>query len=912
MDRTRMVPKATLPIVFVLVVLAGQPAAARMEMRDGWDAFRRSDYTEALAKYQQALDDATRAGNRQKVGGAMTSMAMVYRSIGQLRKALELLEKALVIAKDLKSKELEGRVLANMGMVYGNLGDYEKSLDYDFRSLALRRATNNRGGEAADLTHIGAIYRSLGQSEKAVDYDLQSLAVARAANDQYRQGMALCNLARDHTELERYDQALQYHEQSLALRKDISDLKGQSDDLLGMGLISMRLRQHDKALDYCRQGLALARRVNFPMSQCMGLNRIGYVLFRVGQYEEARQSFAEARQLGEKVGLPEALWSSQRGLALVAVALHKDEEAVALYLGAIDTIESIRSRLSGKEARISFMQNKLGVYTELIRLFWEMHGRSPQSGYDRKAFEIFERKQGRILLEQIAMSSARSFSGLPASIADRQVELESQLESLRSIRGDESADQKPDRVAAMDEQIRRAGQDLTTLEAEIKRNYPKYYDLMHPKPATLLEVQKQVLRPDEVILAYEMMGRASILWIIGTNHFKLVRVDAGEAEIDRMVAAFRDSLQMVLETINRGESARKSEETVRSASDALQQRARVLHDLLIPQKARELISEAKVLYIVPTGSLHTLPFEILMPPPAPASKGNPRYLIENHSVLYLSSASLLKTLREAAGVKKAGSGYPLLAFANPSYPTVKASPEKTLPLRDRSGAGETAPLGTSFMDLRAGSYAKMIRGGFQELPDTEEEAKEIKSILHAPDSSNPLLLGQAASRSNLFALNTGNRLAEYRYLVFCCHGILPEEMDEVKQPALVLSHPDPVTKREGFVTMADVLSLKLNADLVTLSACNTGSGQVLRGEGVMGLTRAFMYAGTPAVSVTLWSVESNSVKTLNVGLHRNLQGGRRPAEALREAKLSMIRGDHGPLYRHPFFWAPMVIFGDGR
>jgi len=148
--------------------------------------------------------------------------------------------------------------------------------------------------------------------------------------------------------------------------------------------------------------------------------------------------------------------------------------------------------------------------------------------------------------------------------------------------------------------------------------------------------------------------------------------------------------------------------------------------------------------------------------------------------------------------------------------------------------------------------------------------------------------------------------------VFACHGILPNEISRINQPALVLSDPDPQTKEEGFLTMADVFGLKLGADLVTLSACNTGRGKTIKGEGIMGLTRAFMFAGTPAITVTLWSVESMSAKALNVGLFKNLKAGKSRAEALRDIKLSMLRGEHGEQWKQPYFWAPVVVFGDGR
>ena len=152
-------------------------------------------------------------------------------------------------------------------------------------------------------------------------------------------------------------------------------------------------------------------------------------------------------------------------------------------------------------------------------------------------------------------------------------------------------------------------------------------------------------------------------------------------------------------------------------------------------------------------------------------------------------------------------------------------------------------------------------------------------------------------------------LSRYRNIIFACHGILPKDKKGAPQsPALILSNP----QEEGVLTMEDVFSLKLNAELVSLSACNTGRGDAIRGEGIIGLARAFMFAGTPSISVNLWPVESFSAKMLNVGFFKYLKEGKDKAEALRRVKTDMIKGAKGDRYRHPYYWAPLVLFGDGK
>jgi len=228
------------------------------------------------------------------------------------------------------------------------------------------------------------------------------------------------------------------------------------------------------------------------------------------------------------------------------------------------------------------------------------------------------------------------------------------------------------------------------------------------------------------------------------------------------------------------------------------------------------------------------------------------------------------------------------------------------PLYQRGGESKELEKGedVTIRTLRSQFYRAFVGGDLVELPETADEARAVADLFNAPEESDPLQLRENASHAKVFELNSRERLDDYHYLLFAMHGVLPGEVDHVTQSALVLS--------EDFLTMADVFDLQLNAKLVSLSACNTGMGKRVKGEGVIGLTRAFMYAGTPAVTVTLWSVESLSAKDLDIGFFRYLKAGMPPARALQTIKVQMLRGEIEENYRYPYYWAPFVVFGDGR
>jgi CHAT domain-containing protein len=329
------------------------------------------------------------------------------------------------------------------------------------------------------------------------------------------------------------------------------------------------------------------------------------------------------------------------------------------------------------------------------------------------------------------------------------------------------------------------------------------------------------------------------------------------------------------------------------ASDAF-----ALYTWLVPPAARASVDAATNLLIVPTGPLYQLAFEALVTQD-PSTGAEPHFLIEDRAVSYLSSASLLAVLRAAEAARRAPP-YPVLAFANPAY----AEPE---PATADDGPSPLAKLQTNVLASYFGP-----RGFFPDLPGSESEAKAVVAALDAPADSRPLFEGEDASRERVLQLQAADCakapcLRDYRYLLFATHAVLPDQVEGLVQPSLVLAHPE---RGEGFLTMADVLGLSLDADVVSLSACNTGRGTVSHGDGVRGLTQAFMYAGTPVVSVTLWELSDLAASQLTPAFYEGLRAGKSPAEALRDAKLQLLHGDDAIL-RFPYFWASTVIFGDG-
>ena len=856
------------------------------------------EYEKALGYFEEALAIRKEIGDRKGVGADLGNIGLVYWCLGQYKYALSYLNEALGIKKETGDTDAVGIILGNIGLVYSDIGQYENALRYYEEALIIKKEIGYLKGVGATLGNIGIVYNDLGQYKKALTYHEEALAVQRQIGHLHGIAASLGNIGIVYWNLAEDAKALGYFEESLGIHKEIGDRRGIASALGQIGSVCWAQGQYERALGYYEEALAIRKEIGDRSGVGSALANIGLTYSYLGQYEKSYASLIESLKICSDIGAPEFVWRSLRQLGGTTAKLGKNIEAAYHYEKALDTIEIMRAGLSEKEARISFMGEKIFVYDELIELYQKMHAKDPSMGYDKKALEIFERKQGRVFLEEMGKSGARDFSGLPGTVKDIETDLENRMEkaqaSVAAERSKEADQRDTARLQALEAGLQQTRAAYRTLQEELRANYPDYYALKYPVPASLKDIQEKVLGPDEILLVYGVMKESACLWVIGEKRFGFYPIGIDENQLRAKVNSWRKGTQSIPKTMSTVGSPGEIDEKVDAGMKAVSHNGLELYELLIPNDVRGAISDAKTLYIVPSGPLYGLPFEALV---SRMDGETIRYLVEDYPIAYLSSASLLKTLREAQARKTTKARFPLLAFANPVY--------------GRSETPGTTRGESEVEGLRELAYLDMMGGAFLELPETEDEAREIKDVLLASDSSMPLQLRQDASRSNVLKLNDAQRLADYRYVVFSCHGVVPEVTNRVSQPALVLSQPDPAGGA-GFLTMADTFGLMLNADMVTLSACNTGRGIEVRGEGVMGLTRAFMYAGTSAISVTLWSVESMSEKTLSTGLYENLKADRGRAAALREIKLRMIRGEEDQMYRYPFFWAPLVLFGDGR
>src|SRR6185437_8772427 len=483
------------------------------------------------------------------------------------------------------------------------------------------------------------------------------------------------------------------------------------------------------------------------------------------------------------------------------------------------------------------------------------------------------------------------------------------------------------------------------LELEIRKSSPEYAAVTQPQPLTFKEIQQQVLDPDTLLLEYSLGGEQSYLWVVSTAGLKTYELPKRN-EIEKQVREVAELLT-ARGTYVRGELPDQKQARNAKADAQLPQAAAKLSQMVLAPAATDL--GHKRLVLITDGSLQHVPFAILpvaeatgVQPPSTARKNqvasaqagasalpkSAHYLVEDHEIVSLPSASTIAELRkEVAGRKPAPGLVAVLAdpVFEPSDPRVhiayaeagKAAKAEPVPVAKKTAAADTqsAPAQTGveaaqsdetrILEHLAAADSASTNGQLQipRLPFTRQEADRIMKLASAKNSLEALDF-----RASL-ATATSPDLGRYRYLHFATHGYLDSEHPELS--AIVLSLVDRNGQAEaGFLRANDIYNLKLRADLVVLSACETGLGKEIRGEGIVGLTRGFMYAGVPRVIVSLWSVNDRATEELMAAFYQKLLKDKLPpAEALRQAQIAMRRSKQ---WSSPYYWAAFVQQGEWR
>jgi len=890
-------------------------------------------YDKALPLYERSLriDEKVFGPEHPNTAICLNSLALLYSRMGSYEKALPLYERSLRIDEKVCGPEHSDTAfcLNNMALLYQDMGSYDKALPLNERSLKIIEKVFGPGHPhtASSLNNLALLYSGMGSYEKALQLYDRSLRIREKVLGPEHPDTAgsLNNQAALYRNMGFYDKALPLMERSLRIKEKV--LGPEHPDTAGslnvLAFIYQKMGSYDKALSLYERSLKITEKVLGPEHLlttdclasigCLYLDKKDYskaeTYIRRSNYKPAlielclaTNNYSEALKLlresppKETKSLPYQIqFHTQEGIALAASG--RRSEAEESLLNAVQGIEEIRSRIAGE--REGFFQagsfsGYMRAYRELVFALAESsrsgeklperfstYGNSPASA----GFYFAEATKARSLLEAMAKSAGKKIhTEIPEDINQQEKSLLNQLSALNA-QWEKSFKAGKEAIEEIKARKEKLTGELDRLIDGLRKSYPAYAALHYPRPVPAKELP---LKSQEVLLEYALGDKSSALFLVRKNGVeKVIPIPAGREDLEKKVKAFMEPF------LNR------------QGAGFSTAAARELYDLLLAD-ALAGVPETNEVVIIPDGILGLLPFEALVEKEGTGINGA-LYVGDRRTIRYYQSAAVLALQRTLKGQQAQEAlfalGNPVFSDKDERYVAFKSGQKPPVLLADNKTRSAYRALAarkewgkTTQKDKDA---AEIV---FIPLPETETEIRSIASLLGVQVKPPDILLNMDATERRLDEVHLRN----YRYVHFATHADLPGSVQGVNEPFILLGQVDKRKDSDGFLTMSKVLGLELRADMVVLSACLTGRGKVMEGEGVANFARAFLHAGAKSVVVSLWAVSSMETVEYMERFYGYLKAGKTRSEALRQA-----RSEIKARYPNPFIWAPFIIHGEG-
>jgi CHAT domain-containing protein len=825
--------------------------------------FDSGEIEKSIDLYNQVINIQIKKGDQIGQIESLQKIANIYELLGDYRFSLDTLERALQLAQKVNAYTLQEIILRDMSNLSMIIGDYPKSNDFlrQMREIPypqIQTSQIQKGSLFSDFYKMGAVFFDTINHERREFSELHSMLIK-------------------YVQIKKYSQAIDVA-RSILNSKITMTPKMRGTTYAWMGRAYLKLDNYQQAIDSFNQALSLLRSEAHISTEAVVLSDLGDTYTALTQYSKAREVYDLAMakiktqgdlQIEVKILYQTAVMERKRGN--IRVALTEIESG-------IKNIEGYRARIPSPELRTSYFALVQEYYDFYIDLLMQLHKQQPSKGFNAGALQVSERARARSLLDLLNESQADIRQGADPKLLQQEKNLQFKLNTLEKQRVELYSKISPTETQKTNFE---KNYDLLqfqyrALQTQIRSSNSRYTALTQLKPLTLLDIQKQVIDDNTLLLEYHLGKERSYLWLVsktGITSYELPK----QVEIEVAAQHFQQAIA----------DSSKQPQAIYQASKSLSQ-------MLLGSAVKQL--GRKRLLIVSNGALQYLPFAALSNP------ADTKPLLASHEIINLPSASTLATLRQELNGRKPAAKTAAV-FADPVFSRTdqRVSKNGSALAPNNSSQESINSLPFSVQNLRSASQDAGMN--FGRIPETRQEAENILKLI--PANTQSQAFDFKASRENVLNSN----LSQYRIIHFATHGILNTTRPELS--AVVLSLVDQKgNSQNGFLRLNDIFNLNLPAELVVLSACQTGLGQNIRGEGLIGLTRGFMYAGTPRVLVSLWSVNDESTAVLMTHFYKAmLEQKWPPAAALRAAQMEMLKHSK---WRSPYYWAAFTLQGEWK
>lgn len=856
------------------------------------------EISQSIIFYQKSLDLFRIAGNRSSEAQTLVALSHAEMARNDALSGLTRAQEALLIYQELGNKR--GQAFANIaaGHMQTTINESQAAVNSYFAAEQLFPNDMDSIEKAMLFNGMGAVYEDYRYWQRSLSYRQKAFAIYEGIDYGYGKVATLPSLVKLAYLNGDLPAAIEYFNQGERLAKTLGDEVHLALLWKEMGNIQLSSGANADALKYHQRALKLIRKNNLKKEEALIYNHFGRNYEQQGKIDFARDYYLRAIKIFRAVKGRFSEAETLFNLARLDAAQNRTESALRLIEESLDLTESLRGEIANSRMKRVYLSQVYERYEFDMELLMKMHERFPNKGYDARALQTGERMRARTLLENLRLSGVNLTEGSDSELVKREKEIRVKINSAAdALTNLLSRDADRRQTAQLNCEIEELLGKYEEIQATLKAQNPRYAALSQPPNFDVAKFQSEILDDDTVLLEFSLGKERSFLWFAGRRELMTVALPP-RFELENRV---RKLLQLLTDRqIHGDESIGNYQGRIIEADAEYNFQAQELSNILLNPIAEKL--RGKRLIIVADGILHYLPLTALPSPSKFTDVAPHTPLVVHNEIIYQPSAAVISNVEELAVPSKADAKT-VLIFADPIF----SEQDERIAARQRnSNANGWLSAIWSLFDntVEASGFTEPpFREGFARLPASQTEAAEISKI--AGFSRSKIVQGAAANREKVFSAE----MLDYQILHFATHSIINEEKPELSGIALSSfdANGQPL---DGLLRLHEVYNLKLSADLVVLSACDSGIGSEVRGEGIVSLTRGFFQAGSRSIVASAWKVEDAATADLMKIFYRILLNENvTPALALRRAQIEMSQN---PRWRSPFYWAAFTAQGEYR